>query len=266
MSYREAPGTCLACKLPLRTFGTRLVCDDCGAMLIELPDLEAAITDLDTDPVRLAFAERETVAERCPKCELPMQAAALHRGRAQLLPRVVHCEKHGAWLPGGVLVSLFALIGHQAPPRMSADTDKSGLRIGNWRSKARPRDHAVAVDPYAGLTLACPSDGAALVFGGDRHSCPRCGCVLIGAPRLAEIVGEMTGAPYELAASGSATSEVACPACARPMMGELLETAQVLRCAEHGILFPPGALEVALAHVVGAPKKLGGFWSRLLGR
>ena len=41
--YREALGTCLACKLPLRTFGTRLVCDDCGAMLIELPDLESAL-------------------------------------------------------------------------------------------------------------------------------------------------------------------------------------------------------------------------------
>lgn len=263
--YRQAPGTCLSCKLPLRTFGARLVCDDCGAMLIELSDLEAAITELDTDHLTLAFAEREAVAERCPRCEQPMQAAALHRGRAQLLPRVVHCVKHGAWLPGGVLVSLFALVGHHAPPRMSADEYTGGLRIGNWRSKARPRDHVAPVDPYAGRVLACPSDGAPLAFGGDRHACPACHGVLLGTARLVEIVGEMTGSPYELAPPSGAPSPRACPACASPMTAEVFETARVARCAEHGLWFASGALETALAHVVGAPRKLGGFWSRLFG-
>lgn len=267
MTYREAPGTCLACKLPLRTFGARLVCDDCGAMLIELPDLEAAITELDTDHLRLAFGERVSVAERCPKCDLPMQAASLHRGRAELLPRVVHCAKHGAWLPGGVLVSLFALIGHQAPPRMSADTDKSGLRIGNWRSKARPRGGGAGpVDPYARLLLACPSDGARLAFGGDRHACPTCAGTLVSAARLVEILGEVTGAPYEMAPPAGAVGPLGCPACGTPMTDEVFETSAVARCAEHGIWFPAGALEAALAHVVGAPKKLGGFWSRLFGK
>jgi hypothetical protein len=50
------------------------------------------------------------------------------------------------------------------------------------------------------------------------------------------------------------------------MRGQLLETATVLSCDEHGLVFPPGALETALAHVVGAPQKLGGFWSRLFGK
>ena len=264
--YRLAPGTCLACKLPLRTFGARLVCDDCGAMMIDLADLEAAITELDTDPLTLAFGERESVPERCPRCELPMQAAALHRGRGQLLPRVVHCGKHGAWLPGGVLASLFQVIGHQAPPRMSADEYTGGLRIGNWRSKPRPREHVVPVDAYAGALLACPNDGAQLAFDFDRHTCPTCAGVLLGAARLAEIVGEMSGAPYELAPPSGAAGEQPCPACAEPMTNEVLETAVVQRCAVHGIWFPAGALQAALAHVVGAPGKLGGFWARLFGR
>lgn len=263
--YRQAPGTCLSCKLPLRTFGTRLVCDDCGAMLIELDDLEAAITELDTDHMRLAFGDREAVPERCPRCELPMQAAALHRGRDQLLPRAIHCAKHGAWIPGGVLVALFARIGHQAPPRMSADDYTGGLRIGNWRSKARPRDHAAPVDPHAGKRLACPDDGEALVFAGDRYTCGACRGVLVGTARLIEIVGEMTGAPYELPPPASAASPRACPACAQPMTAEVFASAEVLRCAEHGVWFPAGALETALAHLVGAPRKLGGFWSRLFG-
>ena len=266
MTYREAPGTCLACKLPLRTFGARLVCDDCGAMLIGIDDLEAAIAELDAEHLTLAFSERAPVPERCPRCELPMQAAALHRGRAQLLPRVVHCTKHGAWLPGGVLVALFQRIGHQAPPRTSADEYTGGLRIGNWRSKARPRDHAPQVDRHAGKTLPCPLDLTPLVFAGDRHACPACAGVLLAADRFVEIVGEMTGALYELAPPTGTAGPHACPACATPMTDEALETAAVKRCAEHGLWFPAGALEAALAHVVGAPKKLGGFWSRLFGR
>jgi len=264
--YRQAPGTCLACKLPLRPFGARLVCDDCGAMLIELPDLEAALTELDAEHQTLVFAERETVAERCPRCELPMQAAPLHRGRTLLLPRAVHCAKHGAWIPGGVLVTLFQRIGHQAPARTSADEYTGGLRIGNWRSKVRPRDHAPSIDVYAGQTLACPHDGSRLGFSGDRHACPQCAGVLLGAARFVEIVGEMTGAPYELAPPAGAASDRACPACKEPMTSELLETVEVQRCAAHGVWFPAGALEAALAHVVGAPRKLGGFWSRLFGR
>jgi hypothetical protein len=264
--YRLAPLTCLACKLPLRAFGTRLVCDDCGAMMIDLPDLETSLSELDADHLALAFGDREAVPERCPRCELPMQAAPLHRGRPQLLPRVLHCAKHGAWLPGGVLVNVFQLIGHQAPPRMSADEYTGGLRIGNWRSKARPRDHAPPIDRFSGTPLPCPVDGTALVFGGDRHACPACAGVLLAADRLVEIIGEVTGAPYELVPPAGAAGTTKCPACADLMTDEVLETAGVARCAEHGVWFPAGALEAALAHVVGAPQKLGGFWSRLFGR
>ena len=265
--YRQASGTCLQCKLPLRPFGARLVCDDCGAMLIELSDLESAITDLDSEHMTLAFAEREAVPERCPRCEQAMQAAALHRGREQLLPRVVHCAKHGAWLPGGVLVSLFAVIGHRAPPRMSANsTQTGGLRIGAWQSKARQRERAVLVDPHAGSALACPGCGGVLGFAGDRHTCTRCGSALVADAALAEIVGELTGAPYEVPAIDGAASAQTCPVCHDALTAQELATARVLRCAVHGVWFPPGSLEAALAALAGAPPKLGGFWSRLFGK
>jgi hypothetical protein len=234
-------------------------------MLIDLDDLESAITDLDTEPQRLVLGDRSNVPERCPRCEQPMQIAALHRGRERLLPRVVHCAKHGAWLPGGVLVALFAGVGHRASPRASGDENTGGLRIGNWRSKARPRDHVAPVDPHAGKHLACPSGDGTLAFEGDRYRCEGCTGVLLADARLVEMIGEVTGAPYELAAPSGSSSAQRCPACTQPMIAETFATATVARCAEHGFWFPSGALETALAHLVGAPRKLGGFWSRLFG-
>src|SRR5207244_13121877 len=116
----------------------------------------------------------------------------------------------GAWLPGGALVAVFAQIGHRAPPRAS-DERTHGLRIGNWRSKARPRERAAAIDPHATRALACPGCGAGLVFATDRHACTRCGSVLLAEAALAEIVGELTGAPYEVPASGGEPSAQTCP-------------------------------------------------------
>ena len=235
-------------------------------MLIELDDLERAITDLDTEPQRLVLGERSSVPQLCPRCELPMHAASLHRGRDQLLPRVVHCAKHGAWLPGGVLVALFSAVGHRAPPRASGDENTGGLRIGNWRSKARPREHVAPVDPHAGRQLACPQGDGVLGFEGDRYRCGGCAGVLLANARLVELVGEITGEPYELAEPSGSPGAQRCPACARPLIDETFATAGVARCPEHGIWFPRGALEAALAHLVGAPRKLGGFWSRLFGK
>jgi Zn-finger nucleic acid-binding protein len=284
-AYRTAgANACPECDVPLRSYGARLICDDCTGMLIGVDDLRAAIAEMGAGGLELVTTSTETGAA-CPSCARPMDRYRLRiqdhpgafRGRyiSLLATNLVRaeaidqdttfpgCPTHGLWFGQGLLAGVFARINAKLSvgrggARIVAER---GLRIS--QRKPKPRSVVPYVSPNAGRTLRCPSCYEPLVQHGDHWTCERCLGAFVEPPALEQMIAEMRSAPYELPAGAGPVGELRCPVCDRPSRAEVLEGRSVDRCDDHGVWFAGGELSIVLAHAAPSSRPT---WLRRLFR
>ena len=110
--FRDNHLKCPACpEAMLRPYQVRFVCDVCFGMLVELPDLASAISDLTGGVPALSFFKETAGSRTCPRCPTAMTTCRL---RVQLedkeiepRPTLDRCEHHGAWFDADELASVF---------------------------------------------------------------------------------------------------------------------------------------------------------------
>jgi Zn-finger nucleic acid-binding protein len=276
--YREVGVACPQCKVSLRGFGDRAVCDQCGGMMIKAKDLEAQI-----GLGELYVEDDGGEGHPCPLCERTMAKATL-RIEADKCRGAQRCTQHGVWLQGGMLEVVLEGFGrrHRTPRRGGGvDTSPGGgmvmfghvqtympggtggggaLAVQNWWMRTKPHVHTPYASTLAGKTLACPSCGEPLQLIGERWPCARCDGAFVENAALVEMMSEMRGKPWDLPAGDGTVGRRNCPACAAAMTVQMMEGVEVDRCAHDGVWFDAGELASALHHT--APAK--GWLKRLL--
>ncbi len=268
--YRDQGAKCPTCHVgPMRGFGQRSLCDQCGGMMIAVADLEASINL----PGELVV-EDGAPGRPCPACMQIMAVATLRLGKDQYGGGVERCAKHGLWLDGGILEKALVVFGrrHYVSNRRSYVNQGGGfqmfghvqayvpggggggtLAIQNWWMRTHPREHTPFHSAFADAKLACPCcDGSELHLQAERWPCARCDGAFVENAALEEMMGEMRGAPWDLPAVGGRAGLRHCPACKELMTVQQLEGVEVDRCASHGIWFDAGELAVALHHTAPA--------------
>lgn len=289
-AYRSTTNTCPACAAPLREFAKRLVCDQCGGIMLAAKDFTAACEDVAGIDLALEVHAGTPTETPCPRCGVSLVNATVSLGEKTLKSRFLSCERDGLWCAPGVLTGVFAIIGrrfggHGVPssgasratgatgldglPVPQHRAASSGLAISQWHDKPRKRPPTVTpVNMYRDQVLACPacsSPSRELAFAGDRWSCAGCAGAYVERGALEALVEEMANQPYELAAPSGEVGARACPVCTEAMIVEKLgESTTIDRCAKHGVWFDEHELQTALVEV-GIPGKTGlvGWLKRL---
>lgn len=107
--YRAPGYACPTCvNAALREFHGRLVCDECGGMLIRVADLVASVRELDGSSDALELVDDQPATVGCPRCRLPMRASELRLGTLALAGRFSRCDRDGVWFPRDAMTALFA--------------------------------------------------------------------------------------------------------------------------------------------------------------
>lgn len=279
-AYRSTSNTCPSCAAPLREFAKRLVCDQCGGILIGTKDFTAACEDVAGIDLALEISDDDAATETpCPRCAAPLVNAKVTLGDKKLKARFLHCERDGLWCAPGVLTGVFAIVGrtfggHGAPshgagakgldglPVPQHGPASGGLAISRWHQRPRRRPPTVTpVNVYREQVLTCPACPPAapseLQFAGDRWSCTSCRGAYVERGALEALVEEMASQPFQLAAPSGEVGTRACPVCTEPMIVEKLGASTTIdRCAKHGVWFDEHELQTALVEV-GLPEKTG---------
>ena len=110
--YRDEEVTCPSCKAPLRAFHTRLCCDACNGIFLDLDDLTTSIIELTGAPPEIAFAGDHPSKRACPRCAATMVDARLDiqlgGKRPKLHPVIARCDAHGVWFETGELAQVLS--------------------------------------------------------------------------------------------------------------------------------------------------------------
>jgi len=262
-AYRTASYLCPSCPggVPLREYGTRLVCDTCDGILLSVEDFASQVRGREVRVIDDGGATRA-----CPRCLRPMRGCVLAVGPRHVHTALVRCERDGIWFGDGALMAVYEEIGSGGMGPGSAGRGDGGFgpmyggSVG-WTRAARarrlpPREHSEPVPPseLRDRRLPCPNaacEGQALRFEVSRWACDRCDGVFVENAALEALAGEMTSQPWQLPPISGGPGERRCPACASPLVVEPLEGETVDRCAEHGVWFDPAELEGALQHAAG---------------
>ena len=282
--YRTAALICPACASPMREFHKRLVCDACEGMLLEVADFQSACADLvGGDPTVELFDRKPSEAERkpvCPKCSAEMGTCRVKVKDKKLHGAFSICDRDGLWFGRDVLAGVFAtitrkLVGYVGgykgdhtrrmfQPNSGGDASE-GLTIAAWRHRPRKRAKTLSpVNAYRDQPLPCPvCRTRELAFLADRYGCDECHGAFVENAALEALVGEMTGAPWQVPAVTGAPGSRSCPICAEALSEERLEGATIDRCVKHGVWFDPKELEEVLQHAGAPPTGLVGYLRRL---
>jgi Zn-finger nucleic acid-binding protein len=294
-AYRMSGFACPSCEnASLREFQERLVCDECGGMLIADDDFGQSIHELTGAEAPVAIADAQPAAKPCPKCTREMSSCEVTVGKLALKGRFMRCDRDGIWIPRDAMTAVFARASRSRPGitssggglSMPAPYSGSGsggmtgamssigrafgagpatskLAIGQWRND-RPRVHTLFVSAHKDKTLGCPvCKETRLEFAGDRWACTTCAGCFVEDAALAAMVMEMTNAPWEPPPVAGAGSDRPCPVCAKLMVVEVLEAVTIDRCAPHGVWFDDTELQTALHHA-SEPKGGVGSWIKRL--
>ena len=287
-AYRTAGHACPVCRIGMREFQGRLVCDQCGGMQLAVADLERQITASE----QVSVIDDTGTQRACPRCERLMQHARVRLGKLELDAEILHCQTDGLWLGKDVLEDILTQIGkhsHRGAVARGAGLLMGGLAIaprgGNsitavdaafsrgagdpneplrWWEKPRPRVHTPFATALSAHHLACPTCAGKLHLHGDRWGCDAGDGVFVEYAALEAMLAEMANAPWETPAPAGPQGTRACPACSQTMALQEIEGVTVDRCTTHGIWFDTGELERALQHT-GEPKTgwfRRVFWNR----
>jgi hypothetical protein len=296
-AYRTSGYQCPVCtNATLREFDHRLVCDECNGMLIDGADFARSLHELDggTDP--LVASDDKPNTKTCPRCSGPTTSCTIAIGWLKLTERLMHCEKHGLWMPRDAMTAMYARASRRAhgnsglnrtyggagggpPPLAFSGTYNSainsiqgafgsgpataGLAIGNWHL-SRPQVHTLFVSAHKDRTLGCPScKDTKLEFNGDRWTCATCAGCFVEDAALAAMVMEMTNQPWVVPEVKGGPGDRNCPVCETAMIVEVLEAVTIDRCPPHGVWFDDTELQAALHHASAEPTGLGGWIKQL---
>src|SRR5262245_48547712 len=121
--------------------------------------------------------------------------------------------------PGAAAVGLHGLHGPGVPFGLFYNVEGGGPDpLWFRRRKVKPLVATPFQSALRDQRLACPDcAGRALEHQGDRARCLRCAGVFVETAALAQMIGEMTDAPWEPAPASTTASQRACPACAGAM-------------------------------------------------
>lgn len=294
-----ASGRCPQCSSVLREHDARLICDGCDGMLIPDDDYAETLRALDGSRDTLKVGERVWLDTPCPRCDKPLESCQLSYG-GLALGAYKRCAADGLWIPNEGMVGTFAVVGHRArkrttggvldpasgPARVMATTlggvggaSKGGGAIA-IRSVANafenrpqfvalgtmlPRTRTAFASAFAGQDLTCPACRKALQFEADRWACTSCSGSFVEDAALVAMVQDITRAHWEMPAPTTVEGTRACPACTKAMTIEHFQSAEIDRCAGHGVWFDTEELERTLIESTG-PKQTGGWLRRLFGR
>jgi ribosomal protein S27AE len=295
-AFRSSAYACPVCaNAPLRAVHDRLVCDECGGMLLAAGAFADSVREIDGSTDELELADTGRSNAKCPHCTEPMATTGLKLGALKLAGSFLRCAAHGLWVPREAMTAAYA----RASRRVSRGTGggaSSAAAIANMPSahsgmsgamasiagafgsgapaslaisrshQYRPLAHTLYVSAYKGKDLACPACSVALAYRGDRWACTTCHGVFVENEALVALVTEMVNAPWELPAQAGAPGERACPVCNDKLVIEQLEGATIDRCALHGVFFDDHELQQALIHIGTPPRGLGAWLKRLFGR
>jgi len=267
-------------------------------MLIRDDDYAESLRALDGSSTKLEVGDRERLDIACPKCSKPMESCQLSYGGIEL-GAYKRCETDGVWVPNEGMIGAFAVVGHRTRKRTSgAVLDPAagasrvmqttlggvgGMAKGGGaiaiRSVANafanrpqfvalgsvlPRTRTAFASAFAGQDLTCPVCLKALAFEADRWSCGSCAGSFVEDAALVAMVQDITRAYWEMPAPTKAEGARKCPACAKAMTVEHFQTAEIDRCAGHGVWFDTEELERTLIESTG-PKETGGWLKKLFG-
>ncbi len=266
----------------MREFQGRLVCDQCGGMLLSVADFTQSITASET----VTVTDDTGTQRQCPRCDHLMKQCRVHVGKHELDDTILHCETDGLWFESTLLEKVLEDIGHHhhrgigGTPRSyggmvgfgniggpgahglgtaMAAVDAAFARGGSsseilrWWEKPRPRVVTPFASALSALHLACPACSGRLHLHGQLWGCDAGDGVFVEYPALEAMLAEMANAPWETPAPEGPIGKRACPACSSAMVEQAIEGVLVDRCATHGIWFDSGELERALQHT-GEPK------------
>ncbi|MGE0404437.1 MAG: hypothetical protein AB7T06_47445 [Kofleriaceae bacterium] len=279
-AYRTTNNTCPACAAPLREFAKRLVCDQCGGIMIGVKDFTAACEDVAGIDLPVEIHTESPTEIPCPRCNAALANAKVTIADKKMKSKLLHCERDGFWFATGVLTGVFAIVGrrwggHSPPSRGAGSTTgldglpvpqhrpaSGALAISGWHQRPRKRPPTVTpVNIYRDQVLACPACPPTrpheLSFAGDRWTCASCHGAYVERGALEALIEEMANQPYELAPPSGAAGDRACPVCIEPMVVEKLGASTTIdRCGRHGVWFDEHELQTALVEV-GIPEKTG---------
>jgi Zn-finger nucleic acid-binding protein len=266
--FRGAAYPCPSCSAGLRPCLERFVCDACGGMLIGVDDLAASISDMSGVETTISFHADETSGTKCPRCDRELMRGTMDvRSNAEVAQLVLHCARDGVWFADGWLVDLYTRIGHQVGAGVGSGKFYGGTGAGGAPPRVgllqppKPKARIATAYRSAHRDLACPVCRGALIADGGRWSCDAHG-VFVENDALVQLMGEISGEPWQMPAPVGAPGERACPVCDARLTIEGIDAILVDRCGTHGIWFDTGELADALA-VAAKPRR--GWLRRLFG-
>ncbi len=105
---------CPSCKMALRDYGKRLVCDHCGGIQLPLADLVKSSEEIALAPVVVRFVDKGAAEPPCPHCGNPLIACRAEidvDAKTLRLPTdLLRCDAHGPFFPQMSLTEFFATV------------------------------------------------------------------------------------------------------------------------------------------------------------
>jgi Zn-finger nucleic acid-binding protein len=142
--YRDPHQACPACKVSLRAFRGRLVCDRCEGMFAPIADLAFAIEEITGVVPVFEYARDRPGTRPCPECGGSMIAfkliVKLEDEVAKAAPELDRCGLHGIWFDQDELAAVFEVCRAKHPGgagRHAAHGSAEGPRTGGWGGDQR---------------------------------------------------------------------------------------------------------------------------------
>jgi hypothetical protein len=116
---------CPACGALLRAFQTRLCCDACNGIMLEVVDFSSSIEQLTRVEPVVHFTREHAGHRKCPRCAATMSRCHLDVAvldyRPRLKPELDHCEVHGIWFDAEQLAKVYETLNRAISPHMGGD-------------------------------------------------------------------------------------------------------------------------------------------------
>jgi Zn-finger nucleic acid-binding protein len=126
MAHRDEFAGCPSCSTGLEPRGTRLMCGECGGVLVTAADLEAMMNEMSPDderPLDRRLLPGSGTPRECPRCPAKMNPVSMY-GIA-----LDHCAEHGVWFDGEELAKTLNANGQSYAARQF-DERETGTGLG----------------------------------------------------------------------------------------------------------------------------------------
>jgi Zn-finger nucleic acid-binding protein len=259
-AYRDAAQTCPSCRRSLRTFGRRLVCDECGGLWIAERELAQELADIGAE--QIAIVARDGGGAPCPRCGQPTKPYAL-TAVGLSFEGIAWCATDGVWLTARMAEEMIEQVARRAHrtqrwARIGSSfvrRPQPGLAISRWWDKPKPRVTVPFRSAFAGSALACPDCAPRrLREAGELWRCDACTGAFVENAAIEDMVGQIRREPWQLPEASGARGTRTCPVCAEALALANFAGVAVERCPLHGVWFEPGRLQMLLERAGRAPK------------